>query len=147
MQYVYSIGYSKAVSHPSANTTQCCLTSVIGRELVGQAFVSPVKRDCSILLIHTSCRSESSFNWLGRLDKSGEEIQALSTFPRCHQFWNLSNPSYRNVWQHCDDSKMSTALGCLTGIKTQCCGQQNVHSIGLSHRNKVCQFYVTAYLP
>ena len=26
--------YSQAVTHPSTNTTQCCLTSVIGRELV-----------------------------------------------------------------------------------------------------------------
>ena len=33
-QKVYNIVYSQAVTHPSTNTTQCCLTSVIGRELV-----------------------------------------------------------------------------------------------------------------
>ena len=33
-QNVYNIVYSQAVTHPSTNTTQCCLTSVIGRELV-----------------------------------------------------------------------------------------------------------------
>ena len=33
-QNVYNIAYSQAVTHPSTNTTQCCLTSVIGRELV-----------------------------------------------------------------------------------------------------------------
>ena len=32
--YVYNIVYSQAVTHPSTNTTQRCLTSVIGRELV-----------------------------------------------------------------------------------------------------------------
>ena len=31
---VYNIAYSQAVTHPSTNTTRCCLTSVIGRELV-----------------------------------------------------------------------------------------------------------------
>lgn len=31
---VNNIGYSQAVTHPSTNPTQCCLTSVIGRELV-----------------------------------------------------------------------------------------------------------------
>ena len=33
-QNVYNIAYSQAVTHPSTNATQCCLTSVIGRELV-----------------------------------------------------------------------------------------------------------------
>ena len=31
---VYDIVYSQAVTHPSTNTTRCCLTSVIKRELV-----------------------------------------------------------------------------------------------------------------
>jgi hypothetical protein len=31
---VYNIAYSQAVTHPSTNATRCCLTSVIGRELV-----------------------------------------------------------------------------------------------------------------
>ena len=31
---VYSTVYSQAVTHPSTNTAQPCLTSVIGRELV-----------------------------------------------------------------------------------------------------------------
>jgi hypothetical protein len=31
---VYSTKYSQAVTHPSTNLAQCCLTSVIGRELV-----------------------------------------------------------------------------------------------------------------
>ena len=30
----YSTKYSQAVTHPSTNLAQCCLTSVIGRELV-----------------------------------------------------------------------------------------------------------------
>ena len=30
----YSTMYSQAVTHPSTNMAQCCLTSVIGRELV-----------------------------------------------------------------------------------------------------------------
>ena len=34
LENVYSIVYSQAVTHPSTNTTQRCLTSVIGRELV-----------------------------------------------------------------------------------------------------------------
>ena len=34
MQNVYSTMYSQAVTHPSTNMAQCCLTSVIGRELV-----------------------------------------------------------------------------------------------------------------
>ena len=33
-QNVYSTTYSQAVTHPSTNVAQCCLTSVIGRELV-----------------------------------------------------------------------------------------------------------------
>ena len=31
---MYNTAYSQAVTHPSTNTAQCCLTSVIGRELV-----------------------------------------------------------------------------------------------------------------
>ena len=31
---VYNTMYSQAVTHPSTNMAQCCLTSVIGRELV-----------------------------------------------------------------------------------------------------------------
>ena len=34
VQNVYSTMYSQAVTHPSTNMAQCCLTSVIGRELV-----------------------------------------------------------------------------------------------------------------
>ena len=34
LQNVYSTTYSQAVTHPSTNVAQCCLTSVIGRELV-----------------------------------------------------------------------------------------------------------------
>ena len=30
----YSTAYSQAVTHPSTNAAQCCLTAVIGRELV-----------------------------------------------------------------------------------------------------------------
>jgi hypothetical protein len=30
----YSTKYSQAVTHPSTNLAQCCLTTVIGRELV-----------------------------------------------------------------------------------------------------------------
>ena len=30
----YDTKYSQAVTHPSTNLAQCCLTSVIGRELV-----------------------------------------------------------------------------------------------------------------
>ena len=30
----YSTEYSQAVTHPSTNSAQCCLTAVIGRELV-----------------------------------------------------------------------------------------------------------------
>ena len=33
-QKVYSTAYSQAVTHPSTNAAQPCLTSVIGRELV-----------------------------------------------------------------------------------------------------------------
>ena len=32
--WAYSTEYSQAVTHPSTNSAQCCLTSVIGRELV-----------------------------------------------------------------------------------------------------------------
>ena len=34
MQKTYSTEYSQAVTHPSTNSALCCLTSVIGRELV-----------------------------------------------------------------------------------------------------------------
>ena len=34
VQNVYSTMYSQAVTHPSTNMAQCCLTSVIRRELV-----------------------------------------------------------------------------------------------------------------
>ena len=34
MKNAYSTAYSQAVTHPSTNAAQCCLTSVIGRELV-----------------------------------------------------------------------------------------------------------------
>ena len=34
----YSTKYSQAVTHPSTNLAQCCLTSVIGRELVCSAW-------------------------------------------------------------------------------------------------------------
>ena len=34
----YSTGYSQAVTHPSTNPTQCCLTSVIRREPVHSAW-------------------------------------------------------------------------------------------------------------
>ena len=33
-QKAYSTEYSQAVTHPSTNSAQCCLTSVIRRELV-----------------------------------------------------------------------------------------------------------------
>ena len=42
--------------------------------------------NCS-MSIHTSCRSESSVNWLGRLDKGENEIQTLCPFPRCNNLW------------------------------------------------------------
>ena len=32
--FAYDTKYSQAVTHPSTNLAQCCLTSVIGRELV-----------------------------------------------------------------------------------------------------------------
>ena len=35
---VYDTGYSQAVTHPSTNPAQCCLTSVIGQELVLSAW-------------------------------------------------------------------------------------------------------------
>ena len=34
IRIAYSTEYSQAVTHPSTNSAQCCLTSVIGRELV-----------------------------------------------------------------------------------------------------------------
>ena len=34
MQKTYSTEYSQAVTHPSTNSALCCLTAVIGRELV-----------------------------------------------------------------------------------------------------------------
>ena len=34
MQKAYSTEYSQAVTHPSTNSALCCLTAVIGRELV-----------------------------------------------------------------------------------------------------------------
>ena len=34
IQKAYNTEYSQAVTHPSTNSAQCCLTSVIGRELV-----------------------------------------------------------------------------------------------------------------
>ena len=33
-RFAYDTKYSQAVTHPSTNLAQCCLTSVIGRELV-----------------------------------------------------------------------------------------------------------------
>ena len=38
LKKVYSTGYSQAVTHPSTNPAQRCLTSVIGRELVLSAW-------------------------------------------------------------------------------------------------------------
>ena len=38
MQKTYSTGYSQAVTHPSTNPAQCCLTSVIRREPVHSAW-------------------------------------------------------------------------------------------------------------
>ena len=45
---VYNIVYSQAVTHPSTNTTQCCLTSVIKRELVLSSWYG--RRQWSLIL-------------------------------------------------------------------------------------------------
>ena len=49
-QNVYNIAYSQAVTHPSTNATQCCLTSVIGRELVFSTWYGRRHMDMSILI-------------------------------------------------------------------------------------------------
>ena len=52
----YSTGYSQAVTHPSTNPAQCCLTSVIRREPVhsawyGRRTLEPIQRH--LLYRHT----------------------------------------------------------------------------------------------
>ena len=44
--------YSQAVTHPSTNTTQCCLTSVIGRELVLSTWYGRRRMNLSEILCH-----------------------------------------------------------------------------------------------
>ena len=41
--------YSQAVTHPSTNMAQCCLTSVIGRELVFSTWYGPIQELASQL--------------------------------------------------------------------------------------------------
>ena len=43
----YSTGYSQAVTHPSTNPAQCCLTSVIRREPVHSAWYGRKTLQCS----------------------------------------------------------------------------------------------------
>ena len=42
--------------------------------------------------IHTSCRSESSFMCLCRLDKLGNCFQTISLLPRCNYVWFCVQP-------------------------------------------------------
>ena len=59
---VYNIVYSQAVTHPSTNTTRCCLTSVIGRELVlstwyGRRQIQLVKFACHTKLVRSMLKA------------------------------------------------------------------------------------------
>ena len=55
-------------------------------------------------LIHTSCRSESSFMCLCRLDNNVMHFQTISLLPRCNFVWffcpTLSKEEILNACQH-----------------------------------------------
>ena len=65
--------------------------------------------------IHTSCRSESSFMCLCRLDKNIMHFLTISVLPRCNFVWffcpTLSKEEILNVCQHniWDESAPMTA--------------------------------------
>ena len=57
--------YSQAVTHPSTNTARCCLTSVIGRELVNSTWYG--RRQFTITQIKLSNKvTEFLFEWFPR---------------------------------------------------------------------------------
>ena len=62
-----------------------------------------LKINCKYL-IHTSCRSESSFLCLCRLDNCIMDFQTISVLPRCNFVWffcpTLSKEEILNVCQH-----------------------------------------------
>ena len=55
----YSTAYSQAVTHPSTNAAQCCLTSVIGRELVFSTWYGRIQ-ECDVRFVPMDILSKIS---------------------------------------------------------------------------------------
>ena len=54
IQKAYNTEYTQAVTHPSTNSARCCLTSVIGRELVFSTWYGRRHVMCSNLVYSRS---------------------------------------------------------------------------------------------
>ena len=110
-QNVYNIVYSQAVTHPSTNTTQCCLTSVIGRELVLSTWYGRRQR-CRLTIGHVLKNIQVEFSqtvWAGflltgnTLHKS-HLVATLDNTPytpkyKCRGSW-FQSPKYWQKFKH-----------------------------------------------
>ena len=97
-QNVYSTVYSQAVTHPSTNTAQCCLTSVIRRELVFSTWYGRRHLDVAIRLSQLQPHSTHASVSKPRL----KQFRLKSTY--FHQRWGwfhvnqLSTGPMRALW-------------------------------------------------
>ena len=66
MQKAYSTEYSQAVTHPSTNSALCCLTAVIGRELVLSTWYG--RRCITSALIRVKLNVDSILTFCAQLD-------------------------------------------------------------------------------
>ena len=66
MQKAYSTEYSQAVTHPSTNSALCCLTAVIGRELVLSTWYG--RRCITSTLIRVELNVDSILTFCAQLD-------------------------------------------------------------------------------
>ena len=95
----YSTGYSQAVTHPSTNPAQCCLTSVIRREPVHSAWYGHrTMQHLHRHLLYRQC-------W----DFGGKQLKTLECI--CHLMYRLRLNGKRGHLAHCRYAKRPTALG------------------------------------
>ena len=102
----YSTGYSQAVTHPSTNPAQCCLTSVIRREPVHSAWYG--RRTLKLIQRHllyrhsVDCISAFTEKQLPMSDSDWEFTKILrlcgkrehhDPLPACKKTWHAKRPT------------------------------------------------------
>ena len=119
----YSTGYSQAVTHPSPNPAQCCLTSVIRREPVHSAWygrrpLQPIQRHLlyrhtvdSILAFAGKQQPMSDSNW--DLTKILRRVEKESILPQCWLAKKTYSTGYSQAVTH---PSTNPAQCCLTSV-------------------------------